>query len=90
LGISRASGVGYYHALSAGRGGPRSGPAQLLRLDPLLPVIIVTGNRDLEVARSTLKKGAFDYLPEPFDLHVLERIVAAAITRRDRARPESA
>jgi two-component system, NtrC family, nitrogen regulation response regulator GlnG len=63
---------------------------QLLRLDPLLPVIIVTGKRDLEVARSTLKKGAFDYLPKPFDLHVLERIVAAAITRRDRARPESA
>ena len=64
---------------------------QLLRVDPLLPVIIVTGNSDLEVARSTLKQGAFDYVPKPFDLHVLERIVAAAITRRGgRARPESA
>jgi len=60
---------------------------QLLRVDPLLPVIIVTGNSDLEVARSTLKQGAFDYLPKPFGLDVLERIVAAAITR---PRPESA
>ena len=63
---------------------------QLLRMDPLLPVIIVTGNSDLEVARSTLKQGAFDYLPKPFGLDVLERIVAAAITRGVRAGPESA
>jgi CheY-like chemotaxis protein len=63
---------------------------QLLGVDPLLPVIIVTGNSDLEVARRTLQQGAFDYVSKPFDLRVLERIVAAAITRRDPARPESA
>jgi CheY-like chemotaxis protein len=63
---------------------------QLLRVDPLLPVIIVTGNSDLAVALSTLKHGAFDYVSKPFDLHVLERIVAAAVSWRVRAGPESA
>jgi DNA-binding NtrC family response regulator len=41
-------------------------------------VIVVTGNRDDSIARTTLTGGAFDYLPKPFDLAVLERIVAAA------------
>ena len=63
---------------------------QLLRVDPLLPVIIVTGNSDLAVALSTLKHGAFDYVSKPFDRHVLERIVAAAVAWRVRADPESA
>jgi CheY-like chemotaxis protein len=61
---------------------------QLLRVDPLLPVIIVTGNSDLEVARRTLQQGAFDYVSKPFELGVLERIVAAAITRPRPARTE--
>ena len=60
---------------------------QLLGVDPLLPVIIVTGNSDLAVARNTLKQGAFDYVSKPLDVRVLERIVAAAVTR---PRPEIA
>lgn len=55
---------------------------ELRRVDPSLPVVVVTGNRDLEVARGTLKHGAFDYVAKPFDMAVLERIVAAAVSRR--------
>jgi len=47
---------------------------QLLRVDPHLPVIIVTGNSDLEVARRTLQQGAFDYVSKPFDLRVLRAL----------------
>lgn len=51
----------------------------LRRENPLLPVIVVTGNSDVEVARATLIRGAFDYISKPFTLDVLSRVVAAAI-----------
>ena len=54
----------------------------LRRLNPDLPVIIVTGNQDLQTARATLTRGAFDYIQKPFTVEVLERVVAAAVLRR--------
>ena len=51
----------------------------LRRDHPLVPVIIVTGNADVDVARGTLIRGAFDYLHKPFSLDALARVVAAAI-----------
>ena len=39
---------------------------QLRLADPNLPVIIVTGNADIELARATLARGAFDYVAKPF------------------------
>lgn len=53
----------------------------LRRDHPLLPVIMVTGNANLDVARDTLTRGAFDYLRKPFNLDVLDRVVAAAVVR---------
>lgn len=51
-----------------------------LRRDrPTLRVVILTGNADVEVARATLRGGAFDYLGKPFDINVLARVVAAAV-----------
>jgi CheY-like chemotaxis protein len=51
-----------------------------LRRDyPLLPVIMVTGNADADVARDMLRRGAFDYIRKPFTFDVLARVVAAAI-----------
>jgi CheY-like chemotaxis protein len=52
---------------------------QLRRDHPGLPVVIVTGNTDVDVARSTLARGAFDYLRKPFQFDVLARVVAAAV-----------
>lgn len=53
--------------------------AELRHHHPSPPVIMVTGNQDVEVARALLRAGAFDYVPKPFDLTVLERVVAAAV-----------
>lgn len=55
---------------------------QLRLADPNLPVIIVTGNADIELARATLARGAFDYVAKPFDLEILARILAAALVYR--------
>lgn len=49
---------------------------------PALPVIVITGNTDVERARATLARGAFDYVSKPFDLEVLARILAAAVVYR--------
>ena len=55
---------------------------RLHETDPALPVIVVTGNADVERARSTLAAGAFDYLAKPFDLEALARVLAAAVVYR--------
>ena len=53
-----------------------------LRRDrPTLPIVIMSGNEDVEVARATLRDGAFDYLGKPFKIDALARVVAAAIAR---------
>ena len=31
-----------------------------------IPIIVVTGNADVNLARETLKRGAFDYVMKPF------------------------
>jgi DNA-binding response OmpR family regulator len=44
-----------------------------------LPVVILSGNTDIALARRTLGNGAFDYIQKPFDIAVLARVVEAAI-----------
>jgi DNA-binding response OmpR family regulator len=56
--------------------------AQLRREHPRVPVVMVTANQDEQAARQMLTRGAFDYLPKPFQLDVLERIVGAAVASR--------
>ncbi len=55
---------------------------RLCRDYPDVPVVVVTGNEDEDLARSTLSTGAFDYIHKPFHLAVLERVVAAAVGHR--------
>jgi two-component system response regulator (stage 0 sporulation protein F) len=51
-----------------------------------LPVIMVTANEDVGIARETLSLGAFDYVAKPFDFDYLDRAVAAGLARvTDRA-----
>jgi len=57
------------------------GSAHLRRDRPTLRVDIMSGNdEDVEVARATLRDGAFDYLGKPFSITVLARVVAAAVS----------
>jgi diguanylate cyclase (GGDEF)-like protein/PAS domain S-box-containing protein len=48
--------------------------AALVELDPLLPVVMVTGNGDERVAVEAMKLGARDYLVKDLDMRYLERL----------------
>src|SRR5919198_6085109 len=54
---------------------------RLRNVNQLLPVIMVTANEDVALARETLKIGAFDYVPKPFDFRYLDRVVAAGLVQ---------
>ena len=56
----------------------------LRRDSPALPVIILSGDADQEVARRTLRSGAVNYLMKPFNLETLRQVVAAALAHRSR------
>lgn len=50
--------------------------------DPRLPVVMVTGNPDPALARSTLARGAFDFIGKPFKLERLGHVLEAALAYR--------
>ncbi len=56
--------------------------AQVLRairaMDGSVPVVMLS-NANERVARDTLMMGAFDYVPKPFDVAMVDRVVVAAI-----------
>ena len=52
---------------------------RLHALDRSVPIVMLTGNADADLARRFLRKGAFDYVAKPFQLDVLERVVATAV-----------
>ncbi|MGE0706330.1 MAG: nitrogen regulation protein NR(I), partial [Vicinamibacterales bacterium] len=47
---------------------------------PMLPVIIMTAYSDLESAVSAFQKGAFEYLPKPFDVDQAVDLIRRAMT----------
>ncbi|MAM87191.1 MAG: nitrogen regulation protein NR(I) [unclassified Hahellaceae] len=55
---------------------------------PGIPVIIMTAHSDLDSAVSSYQKGAFDYLPKPFDLDeaivIIKRALAHATGNQNR------
>ena len=56
-------------------------------LDPLLPVIVISGHGSIETAVSAIRKGAYDYIEKPFAADrltlVVERALEAASLRRE-------
>jgi DNA-binding NtrC family response regulator len=46
---------------------------------PDVPVIMVTANVDLDIAKATLRDGAFDYVSKPFDLGRLRDVLGSAL-----------
>ena len=46
---------------------------------PELPVILMTGHAQLEMAVNAIKKGAFDFVYKPFDIDHLTKIVERAV-----------
>lgn len=49
---------------------------------PGLPVVMISGQDDEEVAKETLKAGAFDYVVKPLNFDYLERTVYLKLVER--------
>jgi DNA-binding response OmpR family regulator len=50
---------------------------------PGVPVVMLTAYGDVETASLALRQGAADYVPKPFNLGYLERVVMLQLSRRD-------
>jgi len=51
---------------------------------PTLPVVLITGYATIENALAAFKKGAFDFLPKPFDVPELLGVVRRALAAAER------
>ena len=52
---------------------------RIRQTDPRLPVVIITAHATTEIAIEAMKRGAFEYLLKPVDLHQLREVVAQAL-----------
>jgi len=55
---------------------------------PQLPVIIMTAYSDLDSAVSAFQRGAFEYLPKPFDLPKAVELIKRAVQQSESQAPE--
>jgi DNA-binding NtrC family response regulator len=49
---------------------------------PNVPIVMLTGNADEAIARTTLKRGAFDYISKPFAARRVVAVLEAAVDAR--------
>ncbi len=68
--------------------GPVDGSAVLRSVGRRVPVVIVSGNADVELARAMLKEGAFDYVTKPIDFARLWSTIEAALAYGEEQRQE--
>jgi two-component system response regulator (stage 0 sporulation protein F) len=52
---------------------------RIRRHDPTINIIMMTGNQDVVLARSTIQLGAMDYVFKPFELDRFDRAIAAGM-----------
>jgi DNA-binding NtrC family response regulator len=68
----------------------------ILKIDPHLPIIVMTGYGSRDGALEAVRRGAHDYFPKPFDLGELVVVIRRAVEKRalldeiDRRRSENA
>ncbi|RTZ14574.1 nitrogen regulation protein NR(I) [Vibrio aquaticus] len=63
---------------------------QINERSPELPVIIMTAHSDLDAAVNAYQKGAFEYLPKPFDVDETLTLVERAIAHSQEQKQEQA
>ena len=63
---------------------------QVQQRSPDLPVIIMTAHSDLDAAVNAYQKGAFEYLPKPFDIDETLTLVERAIAHSHEQKREQA
>ena len=54
---------------------------RIVSAHPNVPVIMVTGNADIEITSKVLQLGAADYVPKPFDLDYLNQAIRIQLSR---------
>lgn len=52
---------------------------EIVKTDPSITVIMVSGNTDVAVTAEAIRNGAFSYVPKPFDFRYLRHFIAASI-----------
>jgi DNA-binding response OmpR family regulator len=55
--------------------------------DPDLPIVMLTGNTDPDLAVYTLARGAFDYITKPFNVTRLGQAIESALASRGAESP---
>jgi len=63
---------------------------RIKKLRPELRIIVMSAQNTLMTAVKATERGAFEYLPKPFDLHVLVNLVERALTAPHAGPPSSA
>jgi two-component system nitrogen regulation response regulator GlnG len=63
---------------------------RIKKLRPELPIIVMSARNTLMTALSAAEKGAFEYLPKPFDLNELVSIVGRALSEPGRRKERPA
>jgi two-component system, NtrC family, nitrogen regulation response regulator GlnG len=62
--------------------------SKLQDLAPELPVIIMTAHSDLDSAVNAFKRGAFEYLPKPFDINDAVALISRALEHAKARQPK--
>ncbi|MCA8902308.1 MAG: sigma-54-dependent Fis family transcriptional regulator [Hyphomonas sp.] len=61
----------------------------LKSLDPLLPVIVISGHGNIETAVAAIRRGAYDFIEKPFKtdrlLHLIDRAIESAALKYENA-----
>jgi DNA-binding NtrC family response regulator len=55
---------------------------EIKKMDPTIPVVVVTGNDIVAVADEAIRSGAAKYVRKPFDLRYLDQVVAEIVVNR--------
>jgi len=65
----------------------------LKSVDPILPIILISGHGNSETAIAAIRRGAYDFIEKPFKsaelIHVIERAIEAATLKRENERLKS-
>ncbi|MEW5962932.1 MAG: nitrogen regulation protein NR(I) [Pseudomonadota bacterium] len=62
---------------------------RIKKIRPDLPIIVMSAQNTLMTALTATEKGAFEYLPKPFDLNELVAVVARALAGPDKRSPRA-